>query len=148
MGLGVMAMKRMLLVLLVAAGMMLAGCGGDVLSLDVGACFDDPEAFDLVDSSDVEVVDCDVPHDNEVFANQDLTGDEYPGTEAVANRADQVCLDDFDTYIGQSYDASIYEFSWFVPSEESWEVGDREVICFAYDLNFEKITGSVNGIGK
>ena len=97
----------MVLVVLLVSGAILSGCSADVLTLDVGTCFDDPDAFDLVDSSDVPVVDCDVPHDNEVYANEDLSGDEYPGAEAVANRADQVCLDSFDSYIGAPYDESI-----------------------------------------
>jgi hypothetical protein len=148
MRMGVVDMRRIGLVGLVIAAVLLSACTGEVLTLDVGTCFDDPAEFDLVDPSDVPIVDCDVPHDNEVYANKDLQGDEFPGREGMANRAGQVCLDEFDPYIGASYDTSIYEFSWFVPSEESWDAGDREVICFAYDLTFEKITGSINGIGQ
>ena len=141
-------MKRIGLVALVVTAIVLSACSAEVLSLDVGTCFDDPDAFDLVDPSDVPIIACDVPHDNEVYANRDLQGDEFPGREGMANRADQVCLAEFDSYVGASYDTSIYEFSWFVPSEESWDQGDREVICFAYDLSFEKVTGSIKGIGQ
>jgi hypothetical protein len=126
----------------------LFGCSGEVLKLDIGTCFDDPAEFDLVDSSDVPVVDCGTPHDNEVFANKDPAGDEFPGREGMANRADQECLTAFDAYVGEPYETSIYEFSWFVPGEESWRDGDREVICFVYAITFEKITGSINGIGQ
>lgn len=143
-----MGMRRTGLAALVIVVVALAGCSADVLALDIGVCFDDPDAFDLVESSDVPVVDCATPHDNEVYANVDLTGDAYPGPDEVANRADQICVDAFDAYIGAPYETSIYEFSWFVPSEESWDAGDREVICFAYDLSLEKITGSINGIGQ
>jgi hypothetical protein len=141
-------MKRIWLAMFVVAVIVLSACTSTVLTLDVGTCFDDPEEFDLVDPSDVPVVDCDVPHDNEVFANRNLQGDEFPGRDGMANRADQACLDEFDSYVGASYDTSIYVFSWFVPSEQSWDAGDREVICFAYDMNFDKITGSINGIGQ
>jgi hypothetical protein len=141
-------MKRIGLVALVVAAIVFSACTAEVLTLDVGTCFDDPDEFDLVDSSDVPIVDCDVPHDNEVYANSDLQGDEFPGREGIANRADQVCLAEFDSYIGAPYETSIYEFSWFVPSEESWDQGDREVICYAYDLSLDKITGSINGIGQ
>lgn len=144
---GVIDVKRIGLMVLVIAVLVLSACSAEVLTLDVGTCFDDPDAFDLVDSSDVPIVECDVPHDNEVYANRDLQGDEFPGRDGIANRADEVCLAEFAPYIGTPYLDSIYEFSWFVPSEESWDQGDREVICFAYDLNFAKITGSINGIG-
>jgi hypothetical protein len=145
---GAISMKRMGLVTLVVAVLVLSACSTEVLTLDVGTCFDDPDTFDLVDSSDVPIVECDVPHDNEVYANEDLQGDDFPGRDGMATRADEVCLAEFASYIGTPYADSIYEFSWFVPSEESWDQGDREVICFAYDLNFDKITGSINGIGQ
>jgi hypothetical protein len=122
------------------------GTETEVLTLAVGTCFDDPDAFDLVDPSDVPIVECDVPHDNEVYASRNLKGIEFPGREAMADRADEVCLAEFAPYIGTAYEDSIYEFSWSVPSEESWDQDDREVICFAYDLNLDKITGSINGI--
>jgi hypothetical protein len=126
----------------------LSGCSAEVLTLDVGTCLNDPNTFDLVASSDVPVVDCATPHDNEVYANEDLAGDEYPGQSETASRADEVCLPAFEDYIGEPYLTSIYEFSWFVPSDESWIGGDREVICFAYDASFTKITGSIRGIGQ
>jgi hypothetical protein len=69
---GVIGMKRIGLMVLVVAVLVLSACTTEVLTLDVGTCFDDPEAFDLVDSSDVPIVECDVPHDNEVYANRDL----------------------------------------------------------------------------
>ena len=123
-----------------------AACSGSVLELDVGTCFDDPETFDEVD--DVPVVDCSEPHDNEVISTQDLTGSDYPGTEQVENRASQICYDDFSDYVGNAYEDSIYDIGWLFPTEESWAVGDREVICFAYDLDLQKISGTVNGSGQ
>jgi hypothetical protein len=35
-----------------------------------------------------------------------------------------------------------------VDCAETWAIGDREVICFAYDIELEKITGSINGAGQ
>jgi len=141
-------MRRIGLVAVVAGALLLAACTSSVISLDVGTCFDDPPDLAEVAPGDVPIVDCDTPHDNEVFATQNLTGDEFPGVDGVSNRADQVCLGTFDAYVGEPYESSIYQFSWLVPSADTWEVGDREVICFAFDMNFEKITGSLNGIGQ
>jgi hypothetical protein len=96
----------------------------------------------------VPIVDCDEPHDNEVIANEDLTGSDYPGQEQVENRASQICYDQFAPYVGISYEESIYDIGWLFPTADTWAAGDREVICFAYDLEFAKITGSINGIGE
>jgi hypothetical protein len=90
------------------------------------------------------IVDCDTPHDKEVFANENLTRDQFPGTDELSNRADLICPGAFDAYVGEPYDTSIYEISWLAPSAETWDVGDREVICFAFDVNYAKI----NGIGQ
>jgi hypothetical protein len=140
-------MRRNLMAGFVAGALFLAACSSGVLELEVGTCFDDPgDSFDEV--SEVPVVDCNTPHDNEVFANQDLTGSEYPGREQVQNRADAICLENFSSYVGIAYEDSIYDIGSLYPSEDTWNVGDREVICFAYDLSLEKITGSINGVAQ
>ena len=91
---GVIEVKRIGLMVLVIAVLVLSACSAEVLTLDVGTCFDDPEAFDLVDSSDVPIVECDVPHDNEVYANKDLQDscnrDELP-VALVAISDGEVC---------------------------------------------------------
>ena len=138
-------MKR-IAILLSAIAIVSSACSGSVLTLAVGTCFDDPETFEQV--QDVPVVDCDEPHDNEVIANQDLTGDTYPGVEQVDNRASEICYDNFSEYVGISYEESIYDIGWLNPTVESWAVGDREIICFAYNVDFSKITGSINGAGE
>jgi len=139
-------MRRITVLILVVGGLILSACSASVLKLDVGTCFDDPDTFDQVE--DVPVVDCEDPHDNETIANVDLTGDDYPGREQVENRATQICYEEFSDYVGISYEASIYDIGWLFPTEETWAAGDREVICFAYALDFSKITGSINGIGQ
>ncbi len=143
---GEFSIRRIAASVLFVGAVVLAACSASVLKLDVGTCFDDPETFDQVE--DVPVVDCDDPHDNEVIANHDLMGDDYPGQEQVENRATQICYDRFSDYLGISYEASMYEIGWLFPTQETWAAGDREVICFAYDLALEKITGSINGIGQ
>jgi hypothetical protein len=139
-------MKRLSLLVLVIGVIALPACSSTVLELDVGTCFDDPETFEQVE--DVPIVECAEPHDNEVIANEDLTGSDYPGQEQVENRASQICYDHFAPYVGIAYEESIYDIGWLFPTEETWAAGDREVICFAYDLDFAKITGSINGIGQ
>lgn len=138
-------MKRLTLALaVVAMSILAASCGGEVLTLEVGTCFDDPESFEEV--SDVPRVDCPEPHDNEVIALRQLDGSSFPGDDIVAGLADELCLAAFDEYLGIAYADSIYEFGWLVPTQASWDSGDREVICFIYDPTFAKITGSVQGI--
>ena len=131
--------------ILVAAGALAAGCAAGVLTLETGTCFDDPESFEEV--TDVPVVDCSEPHDNEVIGSFDLPDGEYPGDSAVTSLAEGGCLERFEPYIGIDFPTSVYDLGWFTPSTDSWDVGDREVICFVYDVTLAKITGSVAGTG-
>ena len=73
-------MARHLKVLIVL-GVVLAvamACTGNVFSLEVGDCFNDPDSgFEEV--TDVEIVECSENHDNEVYALSDYpAGDGAP----------------------------------------------------------------------
>jgi hypothetical protein len=110
--------------------------------LSVGDCFDDPsETGDTIDS--VPVVPCDQPHDNETYDLFELSGGEYPGDRQVEELASEGCLASFEAYVGERYEDSELEFSHVTPSEEAWDEGQREVICFVYLPTGEKLTGSV-----
>jgi hypothetical protein len=119
------------------------GCGARVLTLDVGTCFDDPSSFAEV--ADVPIVRCADPHDNEVIGLFDLPDGEYPGDRAVDDAAASGCLDRFEQYVGIAFADSVYDMGWLKPTATSWDVGDRQVICFVYDNSLATITGTVRG---
>ena len=122
-------------------------CGrGNVFSLEPGTCFDDVN--ELVEDGggevgEVPVVECDGPHDNEVFATFDLEGDAFPGNEQVLALAAEGCADRLAEYVGQDADTSRYAVSHLVPTERTWDVNDdREVVCFLYDRELAELEGS------
>ena len=131
-----------------AAGILaLSACDPTVLTLEVGTCFDDPD--DISEGVEgVPTVDCAEPHDNEVIANKLLTGTEFPGDSIMQLDAGDACLEEFEGYIGLDYESSLYDIGWLHPTAETWEFGDRQVICFGYHLDFEKIRGTIRGIGE
>lgn len=130
-----------------AAASLLAACAGkSAFELQVGDCFDDPSSFEEV--TDVPEVECAEPHDNEVYANADMPDGTWPGQTAVEAWADDACLAEFEDYVGATYEESSLLFGWLAPTEASWnEVDDRTVTCIVYDLDLEKLTGSVQGTG-
>ena len=135
---------RIRLVVLALVTMVLSACDPNVLRLDVGTCFDDPTDIEGgVDS--VPIIDCAEPHDNEVYANRELTEDEFPGTEGIEDRSGEVCLAAFADYVGIAYEESVYDIGWMNPTSETWALGDREVICFGFEMEFAKISGSIRG---
>jgi len=137
-------MKRILL--LVSLVVLLAACEGNVFSLEVGTCFDD-EVLDEV--SDVPVVDCAEPHDNEVYLLVDYTeSDTFPGVTAIQDWTVGQCLEAFDTFIGEPYETSELDLGYLYPSADSWGNGDRESVCFAFELDASKITGSLQGAAR
>lgn len=140
-----MTRVRVLAPILLVLAMLVVGCTS-VLTLDVGTCFDDPD--DFAEVTDVPVVECADPHDNEVIGVFDIPGDEFPGETVVNDAAERGCLDAFSTYIGVPYEDSIYDIGWFGPTEDSWSIGDREVICFAYRVDLAEITRSIRGAAE
>jgi len=119
-------------------------CGsGNVFELKIGQCFDDPATErELV--GDVEIVDCDQAHDNEVYALFNMPEGDFPALSVVNEAALDGCYEAFEPYVGIDYGSSVLDISWFIPSSDSWErIGDRMVVCFAYDLDLKKLTDSV-----
>ena len=137
-------MKRFV-VLLISLAAFSTACQGNVFSLGVGDCFNDPDAIEEV--SDVEMVGCGEAHDNEVFASYEIPGSDFPGQAAVQADAADGCLSRFEPYVGTDYLDSSLDVSFLTPSDASWDQGDHEVVCFLYDLNGTKLTTSVKGTG-
>lgn len=130
----------------------ISGAGDlEVMSLQAGDCFNDPEDFDEV-VFDVAAVPCSEPHDNEAFAVQSLAaafpGDAFPGPDALWEHSYEICSGAlFDSYVGTRYLDSTLDVFSFTPSAESWDEGDREFVCALYRLDFGQLTGTARGTG-
>ena len=127
----------------------LLGGESDVFSLEVGTCYND--YGDETEIATVPIVDCAKLHDNEIYARSDIAGDEFPGDTAVQEEADTVCYDAFEEFVGLSYDDSktLY-YSTLYPTTESWDEGDREILCgiTKYDeegIDIVQVTGTLEG---
>jgi hypothetical protein len=137
--------RRLAAALLVAAAA--AGCSTGTLVLEVGDCFDDPPSLGSVTS--VDVIDCAEPHDNEVYFVGPYPGTgEFPGDEAIRDAAVDACLESFEDFVGIPYEVSRFDVFALWPSEESWEATDRDIVCAVYDVDGEKLTGSVRGAAE
>ena len=135
-------LRSLLVVALIAVA-----CGGaSVFTLEEGTCFDDTEETEV---SSVPEVDCSEPHDNEVFAVFDYTeADTFPGSPELNAAAKDLCIAEFESYVGLSYEESALEVFPITPTQGSWDDGDREVICALYNLDLSKLTGSMEGAAR
>jgi hypothetical protein len=78
----------------------------------------------------------------------DLPDGEFPGDEYIATESDTICYDAFTDFVGVSYEESRLDYFPMTPTEGSWGGGDREVMCFVFDANAEKLTGTAAGLGE
>jgi hypothetical protein len=122
----------------------------DVMTLQVGDCFDDPSELDEV-VFDVAALPCSEPHDNEVFflvPVAGIFGDTFPGDDALQEYSYEACVgDQFDSYVGTDYLDSSLEVFTFTPTDESWDLGDREIVCVLFRLDFSKLIGTARNSG-
>ena len=141
-----------LLAALLGATGLVACSDGNVFELAVGDCFDEAADSEGGEISDVPLVECDEPHDYEVFAATDYDGDDYPGQLAMEEYADEVCYGAFESYVGTAYEQSALYYSHFTPSTGSWATGDREVTCMLFEVDdaFEpvKLESSMRGSSR
>ena len=117
-----------------------------VAEMAPGTCLQDPGPG-LVGNA--PLVDCNKAHDLEVFALVQLPfADDasLPDEEVLFDSAFETCLPRFEAYTGQDWDTSPYYLDAFVPDRHSWKSGDREAICFLFQINgvgeLDRSTGS------
>ena len=124
------------------------GGQGNVFSLEVGQCFDDP-SVEADEITDVVIVDCDSPHDNEVYATFDLAGSVYPGGDEVFESAQGGCGHRFSDYVGEPLVESELGATFLAPTEQSWNNSDdREVVCYLFERRGARLDGSMQGTGS
>ena len=118
---------------------------GGADALRVGDCFEEPRGTEVVE--DVQHKPCGDLHDAEViFVGENPARD---GTAAIsdADHRDWIganCLPAFTTYTGADLmSQEVLDLGYFVPTDESWEDGDRTVICYAVRVDGTQMTGSV-----
>ena len=104
----------------------------DAFSIRVGDCLESMD-WGAEGFTTVPVIPCAEEHESEVYAAVDLPEGDYPGDESVATQADEYCYGEFQGFVGVAWEDSAYDYGYLSPSPESWEQGDREVLCMIMD---------------
>ncbi|WP_296404932.1 septum formation family protein [Psychrobacter sp.] len=109
----------------------------------VGMCFNDASAEDTqmyghrnaaITNIALQPLSCKAPHDNEVYYIHQLpeeAKDHLDEDEFFEDMLD-VCEDEFKGYVGKNYKESYYEMSVLFPTTDSWNLGRKEAICYAF----------------
>jgi len=120
----------------------------NAFSLHVGDCLN--SASINGDFSEVPGVPCNEAHDSEVTYIYDLTDASFDADTINAEATTQ-CTQALSDYVGPNY-ASVTPgigMSYFIPTSDSWNSGDREVDCLAMTTsNNPDLTSSVKGTGN
>lgn len=111
-----------------------------VYTPEVGDCFDRREVAGPGGAMNevVLVLDCELPHQFEVFAVLEYPVDPvaladpntktWPGDETLRKWAKAECPRHVRDYVGVEYELSRYEVTFRVPTEDTW-LSDRTVTC-------------------
>jgi hypothetical protein len=124
-----------------------------VQDLRVGDCFDFTDEATTEGGGEVtsvRAIPCAEAHVYEVYVVA-----EYPaGEEASAPdelytdwELDQ-CVNGFESYVGISFDDSMWYFSTLTPTTEGWNAGDRDIQCFLHNAGESPVTGSAEGTAQ
>ncbi|MDO5051592.1 MAG: septum formation family protein [Pseudoclavibacter sp.] len=113
-----------------------------VFSIKVGDCLQDPGTGSV---SDVQVIPCDQEHDMEVYAELELPAGELPAD--LDQQAEAFCVEQFASFVGVPYEESTLDATWFTPTQQGWESGDRLVNCLVFDPQ-GATTGSLSGASR
>jgi len=117
----------------------------DMDAIRLGDCLNDEEVSNdesVGEVASLDVVDCDEPHDSEVFGFPAYELSDYPSDDELYSIADEQCFDLFEPYVGADYDTSSLDFSYYTPTRASWKYGDRDAMCVLYDVDLGQLTGS------
>ncbi len=103
-----------------------------LIELAIGDCVDQAKLEDGAASTE-PLVDCDQPHDLEVFASLTLDDGDYPAVETLVTFGSKECASEFTKFVGLDFGISALDFQYYYPTESSWANGDRGVDCLVFD---------------
>ena len=70
-----------------------------------------------------------------------------PSASEMEAIVQEQCLTSFEGFVGMPYEESALEVTWLEPTPESWEQGDRELVCMITDPAGD-VTGSLEGANR
>lgn len=122
---------RLPVLLLLAVG--LSGCSllDSGPRAQVGDCVDMATLQDR-EVTDIPTMDCTSEHDGQVAVAFTASEGDFPSEQEWEDLVGAECRSGFERFVGTDYDDSALDLFSFTPTADSWEAGDRQVLCIAY----------------
>lgn len=101
-----------------------------MFEIAVGDCLAEETAGTVTEAP---IVPCDQPHQSELFFIYTVEGEDFPGSEGRQGLVEEQCVPQFESFVGVPYLESDLEVLTLEPTEESWGLSDRELVCMVTD---------------
>lgn len=114
------------------SGAVVESADADVLALKVGDCLNTAALASEVSS--VPAVPCSEPHDSVILSELTLTDAQgLPTAESTATNEliDTTCATAFEAWTPTTGERTDWSYNYFLPTQGSWDSGDRLVQCLA-----------------
>lgn len=95
--------------------------------LAVGDCIANPDV-----TTSLQVVECEQPHFAQVYAQQEIDGDAYPGTSTLTADAQAFCESGTAGALDPAKLSSDFAASYVIPTAETWGQNDRHIHCLVH----------------
>jgi len=141
---GLVISAAWILVGVVAVVLVMVFARGTVEATDVqvGDCIETTPG-DNASVKTLPKVSCDKPHEGEVYALLQVSGDTFPGQTALRDEYGKQCESALSTYSSKAATDDAYQIYVLYPTQQTWDQGDRRVACLT--ITQDKRTGSVKG---
>ncbi|WGW12218.1 septum formation family protein [Saxibacter everestensis] len=114
---------------------------GSKADLLVGDCIADVEALRAGTAGGP--IDCETPHQGQVYANEPITDTSYPGESVITERAKELCSTEASSALDSSVMNGEYSPYFVGPSEQTWSMpGEKQIVCLIVRVDGGDITGS------
>ena len=110
--------------------------------LEAGDCFNKPPDESV---REVDPLDCEQPHTDEVYTVLTLRGSRYPAN--IDDQAEEGCYNAFVTFMGTDPEETPFAYDWYSPTPDEWGQGVRRVPCVIIDPDDKPLTGSAADAG-
>jgi hypothetical protein len=110
--------------------------------LMVGECLTEEELERYLVGDDFSVAACSDPHDYEVYVIHGYPSGTYPGADTVSDELYDVCLSEFEGYVGRDFESSALDFYRLWPEQGLWESGTRIGECLLIGVDGGQLMGS------
>lgn len=108
-----------------------SGLLGQEPAVEVGDCVE-ISALQGEEINDVPTVDCAQEHDGQVAVSHQMPDGDYPSEQEWQDVIGDMCVSGFEAFVGTAYEDSTLEIYDLSPTEDSWDAGDRQVLCLVY----------------